>query len=88
MWVKHNFPEKHEQWLPYVTLVFIDLHGVFDLRWLLHTGVIRHSFGSIVLLFVGNLKNTHTHNKLLLSWRGALNAYLLNVSVASLRRRI
>lgn len=40
MWVKHDFPENHMEQPPYITLVFINLHGVFDLRWLLHMGII------------------------------------------------
>lgn len=81
MGVDYNFPENHEEWLPYITLVFIDLHGMSGLRWLLHTGIIRDSFGSIVFLLVGNLKKTHTHKLLLVSFRGVLNSYLLCCSV-------
>lgn len=55
MLVNHNFPESHEERLPYVTLVFIDLSGVFDRRWLPHMGVIWESFGSVMFLLVGDL---------------------------------
>lgn len=80
MAVNHNFPEHHEERLPYITLVFIDLNGMFDLRWLLHVGVIWESFDSIVFLLVGDLKK-HTQNKPLLSFRNGLNSYLLNFNV-------
>lgn len=41
--------------LAYITLVPVDLHGVSDLRWFLHVGVVGAAFLGLVLLLVGNL---------------------------------